>query len=75
MAKVKNVIKGCNTEYGKIEDLMIQDQTGKIIFWGPSESFYKPGCMEEYRAKVENSEVSEKQVVSSKRLYMIIEFE
>lgn len=75
MAKVKNVIKGCKTEYRVIEDLMIQDQTGKIIFWGSEEGFYSGGVSEAYKKKVIESEVVEKQVFNSRKLHLLIEFE
>lgn len=76
MAKVKNVIKGCNTEYGKIEEIMIQNKaTGKIIFWGNAEGFHTGGASEAYKKKVIESEVVEKQVFNSRKLHLLIDFE
>ena len=73
MAKVKNVIKGCVSEYG-VEEMMIQNKDSKIIFWGTLEAFYKPGVMEERRKNVENSEVLEKRIWNNKKLYLVIDF-
>lgn len=72
MANFKNTLKGLRKEYD-IEEMMIKNAEGSIIFWGEVEGFYKQGFMEDRRQTIENSEVKEKTVFNNNKLYIVVE--